>query len=197
MLRTFFNERATIWDQTIAEKDSDKLEKMACRLEIKVGSSLLDVGTGTGVMVPYLLRRIGMTGRLVALDFAEEMLKISKSKGFFETIDLLHADISLLPLSENTFDTVVCYSSFPHFHDKPKALAEIHRVVRNRGWLYICHTSSRFKINSIHTASPVLKNDLLPDAEEMLGMLSMAGFGCVKIEDENDHYLACAQKTKG
>jgi hypothetical protein len=25
----------------------------------------------------------------------------------------------------------------------------------------------------------------------------MAGFGCVKIEDENDHYLACAQKTKG
>jgi ubiquinone/menaquinone biosynthesis C-methylase UbiE len=196
MLRTFFNERATIWDKTIAEKDSDKLEKMACRLEIKVGYSILDVGTGTGVMVPCLLNRIGEKGRLVALDFAEEMLKISRSKGFLGTVDFLHADISLLPLFENAFDTVVCYSSFPHFHDKPKALDEIHRVVKNGGWLYICHTSNRFKINSIHKASPLLKNDLIPEDEDMQKMLKLAGFDCIRIEDKNDYYLACAQKMK-
>jgi ubiquinone/menaquinone biosynthesis C-methylase UbiE len=194
MLRTFFNERATIWDERIAEKDSDKLEKMSLRLEIKAGSSILDAGTGTGIMVPYLLNRIGVNGRLVALDFAEQMLKISKSKRFLGKIDFLHADISLLPTSDNAFDTVICYSSFPHFRDKPQALAEIQRVLKKGGRLYVCHTSSRFKINSIHTASPVLKNDLIPDREEMFRMISRAGFGSVRIEDEVDFYLAGAQK---
>ena len=195
MVRAFFNEKASIWDATIAEKNIAKLDVMAQHLNIKPDSSVLDVGTGTGVLVPFLLGKVGPKGRLVAIDVAEEMLKLSRAKGFCGNIEYLHADIVNLPIAEKSFDSIVCYSSFPHFHNKPQALAEMARVLKNGGGLFICHTSSRSTINEIHRAVPAVENDLIPDTEDMLTLLSMAGFGDIKIEDRTDSYLARAIKS--
>ena len=194
MIRTFFNEKAAIWDETVAEKDVTKLECMAERLKIEPGSSVLDVGTGTGVFVPQLLRKIGKYGRLVTLDVAEEMLKRAQTKGFNGNIDYLHADIASIPLGEEIFDVVVCYSTFPHFQDKLKSLSEIYRVLKRGGKLYICHTSSRRTINNIHRQLTVVQNDTIPGEGEMRVMLSAAGFTDTDIFDNPDNYLARATK---
>ena len=71
MSRNYFNQKAAIWDETVAEKDGSKLEHMAGRLGIEPKSNVLDLGSGSGVLLPYLLNYIGGEGRLVALDFAE------------------------------------------------------------------------------------------------------------------------------
>ena len=97
MLREYFNRGAAIWDKSIAEKDANKLEQMAGRLNIKAGSFVLDVGTGTGVFLPFLLKSIGKHGRIIALDFAEEMLRKARAKGFSGNIDYLHADVADIP----------------------------------------------------------------------------------------------------
>jgi ubiquinone/menaquinone biosynthesis C-methylase UbiE len=194
MVRAFFNKKATVWDETIAEKDSTKLQRMAQRLSIKPGSSLLDVGTGTGILIPFLLDKVGANGRLVAMDIAEEMLKISRAKGFSENIAHLHADIGNLPLCGEIFEAVVCYSSFPHFPNKSQALSEMARVLKSNGGLFICHTVSRSTVNSIHSKMPSVKNDIIPNTKEMIKMLSAAGFSCIKIEDKSNSYLARAIK---
>jgi len=194
MVRAFFNEKATIWDKTIAEKDISKLERMAQRLDIKPRSSVLDVGTGTGIFVPFLLKKIGDNGQLTAIDIAEEMLKLSHAKGFCKNVEHLHADITKLPIIERTFDAIVCYSSFPHFQNKPQALNEMYRVIKNRGRLFICHTSSRSEINELHRSVPEVESDIIPDAEEMLTLISAAGFTDIKIEDDSDSYLTRAEK---
>ena len=62
MIKTYFSRMAAVWDETVAEKDGVKLELMVERLNIKPGSKMLDVGTGTGVFIPFLL------GRLVIAD---------------------------------------------------------------------------------------------------------------------------------
>ena len=194
MLRAYFNQRAAIWDETIAEKDTVKLERMAKRLNLKPGSTVLDVGTGTGVFLPFILEKIGSNGRVIALDIAEEMLTRARDKGFAGSICYLCADVTDIPLDNEIFDAVVCYSSFPHFSDKPKALVEVHRVLKTGGRLSICHTSSRAEINEIHRQNPVVKNDTIPDADEMRLMLSAAGFTEIRIADEADSYLASATK---
>ena len=196
MIRAYFNEKATIWDEIVAEKDEIKLERMAESLDIESGSALLDVGTGTGVFVPYLLRRIGRRGRLVTLDFAEEMLKRARAKNCNGNIEYLNADVTNIPLRDEIFDIVVCYSSFPHFQDKPKSLNEISRVLKKGGRLVICHTSSRATINDIHHQIPVVQNDIIPGEGEMQTMLSMAGFGGINICDNGDSYLASARKSR-
>jgi len=192
--RGYFNQRAAIWDETSSETDMTKLEWMAQRLNIEPGSTVLDVGSGTGLFTPFLLSRIGNKGQLVALDFAEEMLKRGRAKGFNGDIDYLHADVTSMPLLEEGFDVVVCYSSFPHFKDKLRALIEINRVTKSGGRLLICHTSSRTRINQIHHEIPAVENDIIPDEDEMQFMLSMAGFTDIKIDDNGDSYLASARK---
>ena len=196
MSRAYFNEKAAIWDETIAEKDIAKLNRLAERLNIEPGSIVLDVGTGTGIFVPYLLDRIGKNGRLVALDFAGEMLKKARAKGFDGNIEYLQVDVTNVPLPEEVFDVVVCYSSFPHFQNKPRALSEINRVLKKGGKLFICHTSSRDIINHIHRQIPAVENDTIPDRSEMQMMLSVSGFIDIGVDDDNDSYFASATKPE-
>lgn len=195
MLRAYFNEKAVGWDETVAERDMTKLERMAKSLDIQPGSVLLDVGTGTGVFVPYLLREVGEYGRLVTLDFAEEMLQIAQARSFAGNVEHLHADVHHIPLSDEVFDTVVCYSSFPHFQDKPGSLGEISRVLKRGGKLFICHTSSRTIINDIHRQLPAVQNDLIPNKDEMRTILLATGFTDIAIYDNGDNYLASASKA--
>ena len=193
--RAYFNEKAAIWDEAIAEKDTAKLISMARRLDIESVSMLLDVGAGTGVFIPYLLNRLGKDGRLVALDFAEEMLEKARAKGFDGSIEYLHADVTHIPLPDEVFDAAVCYSSFPHFRDRPRALSEINRVLKKGGKLFICHTSSRATINRLHRQIPVVRNDTIPDRREMQIMLSRSGFTDIRIDDDSDSYFASAIKA--
>ncbi len=196
MVKTYFNEKAAIWDEAVAEKDVTKLEEMAGRLAIEPGARVLDVGTGTGVFVPFILSRIGHNGNLVCLDLAEEMLKRAQAKGFEGNIDYICADIANTRFDNETFDAVVCYSSFPHFQDKPGALKEINRVLKKGGGLFICHTSSRYTINEIHRQIPAVRSDLIPDEAEMRNLLSAAGFAEISIQDNEDNYLASARKPQ-
>ena len=195
MIKSYFNQKADIWDEIVSEKDSAKLKRMAKRLHINSGSKVLDVGTGTGVFISFLLNEMGGDGQVVALDFAEEMLRKAQAKGFNGDIDYLCADVVNIPLADEVFDVIVCYSSFPHFQDKPRALAEMSRVIKDDGRLLICHTSSRGAINEIHRQIPAVQNDIIPDEAEMRMLLSMAGFTDIKIDDNRESYLCSARKS--
>jgi len=192
--RDFFNSRAATWDDEVAEKDASRLEAMAERLDIRLGASVLDIGTGTGVFVPFLLNKIGSEGKLVCLDFAEEMLKIAKTKGFKGKISYLCTDIENNRLADNSFDAVVCYSVFPHFNDKVKAFKEIYRLLKKGGNLFICHTSSRQAINEVHQSIPEVCNHLFPENEDTRRMLSEVGFEDIIINDGKDNYMVIARK---
>ncbi len=183
-------------DETDSERDMAKLERMAKRPNIKPGSAVLYAGAGTGIFIPFLLSEIGRGGRITVLDFAEEMLRQARAKGFNGNIDYLHADVTNIPLPDKTFDIVVCYSSFPYFQDKLRALTEMRRVIKSGGRLLICHTSRRAKINEIHRQIPVVKNDTIPDGDEMQLMLSAAGFTEIKVDDNKESYLATAEKAE-
>jgi ubiquinone/menaquinone biosynthesis C-methylase UbiE len=194
MSRDYFNARAATWDEKVAEKDATRLEAMAARLDIGPGATVLDVGTGTGVFVPYILKKIGRAGNLVCLDFAEEMLKVARARRFGGNISYLCADIEDSRLPDRSFDAVVCYSVFPHFRDKPKALREINRLLRKGGRLFICHTSGREAINEIHRSLPEVCDHLFPENGETQRMLSAAGFTDICISDGQNDYLASARK---
>ncbi|HEY91195.1 MAG TPA: class I SAM-dependent methyltransferase [Dehalococcoidia bacterium] len=194
MIRAYFNERAAAWDKTVAEKDTRKPEHMAKRLGLEPGSTVLDIGTGTGVFLPYLLAMIGEKGRVVGLDVADRMLQQACRKEIRGVVHYVCGDIMTVPCDDELFDTVVCYSSFPHFQDKPRAFREIYRVLKNSGRLLVCHTNSRIHINGIHSQLPTVSHDLIPGNDEMMDLLHAAGFRAITIEDSQDSYLVGAQK---
>jgi ubiquinone/menaquinone biosynthesis C-methylase UbiE len=192
--REFFNTRAATWDENVAEKDPSRLEAILARMDIQPGSTVLDVGTGTGVFVPYLLRKIGEHGQLICLDFAESMLAIARAKQFSGNISYICSDITDSGLPDGAFDAVVCYSVFPHFEDKPKIMGEIYRVIKPRGRLFIAHTSSRQAINEIHRGLSEVCDHVFPENEELEKMLTGVGFKDIYISDGRESYFFRAVK---
>jgi len=139
--------------------------------------------------------KLKLTGGLIyALDIAEKMLEKAAAKFPGENIRFICAGAEEIPLPDATCDAVVCYSSFPHFTDKPRALKEMRRVLKPGGILFIGHTSGRRHINEIHRQIEAAKHDLLPDADEMKQLMDAAGFTGIGGADEEESYLATWRK---
>jgi len=62
----FFDRRAAHWDEDAhaAEKEA-RLGRIVRGLRLKAGAAVLDVGCGTGALVPFLLRAVGGRGSVI------------------------------------------------------------------------------------------------------------------------------------
>ncbi len=201
--RQFFDQAAADWDALEVEETYTRLREIVAGLGIAPGATVLDVGCGTGVLLPLLHERLNGEGRIVALDLSGEMLKRALSKGTVlsqskgQPTVYVQGDAHSLPLPEGVFDWVLCNAVFPHFPDKPRALTELRRVLRAGGRLVICHTASRQAINEFHrSVGGVVAHDTIPDEGEMLHLLREAGLGEAQVRDEPDRYLVIAGRKR-
>lgn len=192
--RKYFNDRAAHWDEEARNNDPVKLKVMASLLQFPDNASILDVGTGTGVFVPYLKERANGKSRIICMDFAFNMLAIAKQKNGGGYVHHICSEVETLRFCCQLFDAVVCYSTFPHFHDKPLAMCNIHSLLKPGGFLYICHTASRETINKIHRNIPDFQDHLLPEKEEMTALLTNSGFKNTHIAEFEEYYLTVSEK---
>ena len=195
-LQEFFDRLAPNWDREVTEERLECLSNIVRELDIKPGGHLLDIGSGTGTLLPFLIQAMDHTGKILALDFSLKMLHQARAKGFQPIVDFIQADITAIPLSGNFADLAMCNSVFPHFGNKAEALKEIARVLKNDGRLVICHTTGREAINQLHQSiGGVVANDLLPDESQMKELMRQAGLVITYLEDSPKRYLAIAIKV--
>jgi ubiquinone/menaquinone biosynthesis C-methylase UbiE len=195
-LQEYFDKLAPTWDEELTPERLKCLGNIVKELGIKPGYYVLDIGSGTGVLLPFLIAELGDEGKIVALDFSAEMLGQAQAKNFPPMVGFAQADILAIPLADNSVDLAICNSVFPHFNDKVKALKEIARVLRNNGRLVICHTMSREMINQLHQSfGGVIANDLLPSEFQLRGLIKQAGLRVSHFEDSRERYLVIAEKS--
>ena len=191
--RKYFDRLAADWDRMATGETLASLAEIVSGLGIALGSVVLDMGTGTGVLLPMLTEAVGERGRVLALDISGQMLRRARAKAHRGRVDYLQADAGALPLKEASLDLIVCNACFPHLPDRPRALAEMARSLRPGGRLVICHTIGREAINRLHRSlGGMVKDDMLPSGEELRGMMAEAGFVDIEVEDSPDRYLATA-----
>jgi ubiquinone/menaquinone biosynthesis C-methylase UbiE len=194
-LQEYFDQLATTWDKELTSERLKCLGKIVKELGIKPRYYVLDIGSGTGVLLPFLIAELGDEGKIVALDFSAEMLGQAQAKNFPPIVGFAQADVLTIPLADNSVDLAICNSVFPHFNDKVKALKEMARVLRNNGRLVICHTMSRAMINQLHqSVGGVIASDLLPDESQLRRLIKQAGLKITRFEDSPERYLVIAEK---
>ena len=195
-LQEYFDQLAPTWDEELTRERVKCLSSIVKELGIKPGYYVLDIGSGTGVLLPFLIAELGDEGKIVALDLSAEMLGQAKAKNFPPIVGFAQADILAIPLADNSVELAICNSVFPHFSDKVKALREIARVLRNNGRLVICHTMSRAMINHLHQSiGGVVAHHFLPHEFQLKELIKQAGLKVTHFEDGPERYLVVAEKS--
>jgi demethylmenaquinone methyltransferase/2-methoxy-6-polyprenyl-1,4-benzoquinol methylase len=94
---------------------------------------VLDLATGSGDLALAMQRQLP-DAKIVAADFSEEMLEIARGKGVANT---MVADALELPFGHASFDVVTVAFGLRNMADWDRALAEMSRVLRERGHLLV------------------------------------------------------------
>ncbi|CAM3974471.1 demethylmenaquinone methyltransferase [Lederbergia lenta] len=116
------------------------MEKMA----VSKGEKALDLCCGTGDWTIALAKHVGEEGKVVGLDFSQNMLKIAKEKTDQENlqqIELIQGNAMELPFSDNSFDYVTIGFGLRNVPDYIQVLKEMNRVLKPGGMAVCLDTS--------------------------------------------------------
>jgi demethylmenaquinone methyltransferase/2-methoxy-6-polyprenyl-1,4-benzoquinol methylase len=184
--RMFFNSRAEIWDD-ITNHNPKKIRFLLNKLALNPNSSILDVGTGTGILIPFLLETTNNTGYITAIDLSEKMIDKAKEKFANLPINFIVGDATQYNFLQNSFDAIICYSVFPHFIDPLQTIKKLATLLKENGQLIVCHSECKEKIDSRHRE---IKNKLishgLPAVDETALLFKKAGLLVIDQEDNDE-----------
>jgi ubiquinone/menaquinone biosynthesis C-methylase UbiE len=110
------------------------------RMALRRGASVLDVCCGTGASALPAAEAVGSDGRVIAVDLAEELLKLGRAKADaagLRNIEFRRADMTDLGFPDYSFDAVVCVFGVFFVPDMEAQVAELWRMVRPGGLLAI------------------------------------------------------------
>ncbi len=194
--KEFFDTRAHKWDEIVSH-DSVKIDYILDHLEIKPGDTILDVGTGTGILIPFLNTKLKGKGRIEAVDYSKDMIKMARKKypkTQFPIVNFHIQDIYDTPM-EKGYDFIICYSCFPHFPRHFEIIQHFVQGLKKTGHLIIAHSDSRDKINNIHgEAGQEVEDDRLPSMKVMKDYFVKAGLKILGDEDNSEYYFIIGKK---
>lgn len=94
------------------------------------GARVLEIGCGAGGMMAPLARY----GRVHGLDVDREYVAFCRQRGFDR---VLCGSGYELPFADACFDLVALFDTMEHIPDEARALAEVHRVLKPGGTLFV------------------------------------------------------------
>ena len=159
--------------------------KLGCGLptefaKIKKGDYVVDLGSGAGNDCFVARAETGESGKVVGIDFTPEMIEKARNnadKLGFNNVEFRLGDIENIPLMSNVADVVVSNCVMNLVPNKPKAFAEVPRILKPTG---------HFSISDI-----VLVGDLpekIKNAAEMYA-------GCVASAIQMEDYLKIIENS--
>lgn len=108
---------------------------------IDTAKSVLDMGSGTGVVARAIARRPGFSGRVVGVDLSRYLAsaaeRLAREEGLADRVEFRVGDTRSLELASGAFDAVVAHTLLSHVEDPLAVVKEAARVVRAGGMVGI------------------------------------------------------------
>jgi len=142
---------------------------------IRQGETVLDLGSGAGLDVFLAAQRVGKQGRVIGVDMTPEMIEAARRNAAdvgHDNVEFRQGDIEALPVESESVDLVISNCVLNLIPDKPKAFAEICRVLKPGGRLAV---------------ADIVLDGPLPDC---LGGDAAAYTGCISGAVSRSEYLS-------
>jgi len=128
-----FSRQARAYAESPSHARGEDLAIVAELAAARPGERALDLATGPGHTALRIAERAGF---VVGADAAAGMIaqagRLAAERGL-DNVRFLLADAHALPFAEASFDLATCRIAPHHFADVPRALREVHRVLRPGG----------------------------------------------------------------
>lgn len=191
--RQYFDGIAAQWDSFPAPPDAPERQAEFVRLATEHNPSrILDVGCGTGVLLPSICRHCS-SAAIVELDFSRQMLEANRAK-HGDQAEYCCSELTAVPYPAGSFDAVLCFNVLPHL-DIDAALRACGSLLSSGGRLAIGHLMGSAELNAFHASmqGPVA-HDHLPASGELAKLLRATGLAVLRCEERADWYFVLAEK---
>lgn len=188
--RAFFDRLAPEWDANEVLSTPEKVRFILDFIDIREGMRVLDLGTGTGVLLPYIAERIGPEGQITAVDYSVEMLRRAKEK--FSNLSprpvFLNSDFENETIP-GTYDRILLYCVYPHLHTPADTIKWLRSVnLAPGGLITIAFPSGPDFINNIHREKHS-ESDCLPSAADLAALLRLYGLDASVAQADDSSYV--------
>ncbi len=164
----FFDRLAPTWDAGMA-RNEPVIARILDLGGVVPGAEVLDVATGTGVLIPdYLSRGVA---HVTAVDISPRMAEIAQNKfAGDDRVTILCADAQ--EATFGIFDCILIYNAFPHFSKPEKLFENLSRQLKSGGRLTVAHGMSRARINDHHRGGASHVSYGLMPAEDLSALMT-------------------------
>jgi SAM-dependent methyltransferase len=110
---------------------------------VREGHTVLELGPGPGYFTIGASRAVGSAGRVICVDVQPAMLSILRGRlqgARIENVRLVAGDAVRLPLVDGCVDAAFLVTVLGEIPDRPRALAELRRVMKAGGVLSVVET---------------------------------------------------------
>lgn len=114
----------------------DHREAIVAAARTKPGSTMADIGAGTGLFTPYFSRAVGARGKVYAVDIVPAFLDRINKRATSEGLDNVHTVLCTersVELPANSIDFAFICDVYHHFEYPRSSMASLHRALRPDG----------------------------------------------------------------
>jgi len=187
--REMFDQLVHVFEPPLPEGVPERLEKIVATAGIGKGDVVLDVGTGTGILVPLI--QSYEPGPIHACDLSEQMLRQLEKN--YTGVKTIVADVRDLTLPDAAIDVVFINACYPNIADKAGAFGNIARMMKPAGRMVISHPLGKAFIDKLRKTSPFPLDDF-PSKTEAPKLFDPYGFDIASVVDEPELYILLAVK---
>jgi SAM-dependent methyltransferase len=102
------------------------------------GETIVDIGSGNGLLTAELARAVGPKGRVIGVDPSSDMRQSAIERcQDFNWVEIVEGTDSKLPVRSGAVDKAVSVQVFEYLNDIPGAVNEAHRALKPGGRLVV------------------------------------------------------------
>jgi len=157
---------------------------------IQEGDVVLDLGSGAGFDAFLAVKKIGDTGKVIGVDFTEEMVEKARmlaEKYKYTNVEFRLGDIERLPIENESIDVIISNCVINLAPDKLKVFKEAYRVLKKTGRMYVSDIVLLSELTEKQRSDDTLLAGCVGGAllkDEYLAIITNAGFS-YRILDED------------
>ena len=177
------------FEPPLPEGVPERLERIVATAAITAGEVVLDVGTGTGILVPLIQQY--RPGRIYACDLSRKMLRQLRKN--YAGVETILADVRDVTLPAASIDAVFINACYPNIADKAGAFANLAKMVKPAGRLVISHPLGKAFVDILKKSASFPLDDFPTDLEATK-LLGPFGFELTALVDQPELYILLAEK---